>query len=80
MAQHLKPDQRYSQLLHVAVELANHNQTVMVTQLDVANAAQVSVPTVRKYFKDKSTLWAAIARDPAANEAVRASARLLRVS
>lgn len=80
MAQRLTPDQRYSQLLQVAVELANHNRTVMITHLDVANGAQVSVPTVRQYFKTKSILWAAIARHPAAIEAVTDNARILRVS
>lgn len=80
MAQHLTRGQRYSQLLQVAVELANHNRTVMVTHLDVANGAQVSVPTVRQYFKTKSLLWSAIASHPAAIEAVTDSARILRVS
>lgn len=77
MAQRLTRLQRGRLLLATAVKIANQNDTVMVTYDQIAVTQSVSIATVRGYFGNRDNLWEMIARDDAASEAVKETARTI---
>jgi len=77
MAERLNPDQRRNHLLHVAISIANANNTVRVTYAQIAVAANVSEATVRGYFGNRNSLWEMIRHDSRANPHVIEDAAII---
>lgn len=77
MRMRLKPEQRRSVLVAVAVEIANERGLKFVSCESVADACDVVVrpSTVRHYFPTRADLWSAVISDPGAADMVRDEAK-----